>query len=287
MKASHHQFTAFAHVVREGSFSRAAGRLGVSQSAVTQHVTKLEQTVGMKLLQRGPDGISLTRAGHELYDLADRQVTLDGLIKEKLDGYAALARGHLAIIANAPRPALPLIAEFQKTYPNVEVDFTLYDWTQAMALLRSRQVDVAVVTEPDRMGECVYRPIARASYVGYVPDQHRLADKGSISLHDLTEETVLIPEEGSYTAKFIAQKLKDHALAFPRRMRTTTFPVMKEAILHGVGVGIFLADSGFPGDGLTGLPIAEMPETFETKLVVPKDKWGLRIVAGFTQLATE
>lgn len=286
MKANHHQFTAFAHVIREGSFSRAAGRLGVSQSAITQHVAKLEHTVGMKLLRRGPDGISLTRAGHELYELADRQVTLDGLIKEKLEGYAALARGHLAIIANAPRPALPLIAQFQKAYPNVEVDFTLYDWTQAMALLRNRQVDVAVVTEPDRMGECVSRSITKASYVAYVPDEHQLADRQCISLHDLAKETVLIPEEGSYTARFVGQKLKQHGLDFPRRMRTTTFPVMKEAILHGVGVGIFLADSGFPGDGLAGVPITELPETFETKIVVPKDKYGLRIVAGFTELAT-
>ena len=285
MKANHHQFTAFAHVVREGSFSRAASRLGVSQSAVTQHVTKLEQTVGMKLLRRGRDGISLTRAGHELYDLADRQVTLDGLIQEKLEGYAALARGHLAIIANAPRPALPLIAAFQKAYPNVEVDFTLYDWTQAMALLRSRQVDVAVVTEPDRMGECVCQSICSSAYVAYVPEGHRLADRVSVSLQDLAEETVLVPEEGSYPSKLIARKLKQHALQFPRRMRTTTFPVMKEAILHGVGVGIFLADSGFPGDGLLSLPVDELQERYETQLVVPRDKWDLRIVRSFSDLA--
>ncbi|MEJ8560569.1 LysR family transcriptional regulator [Yoonia sp. GPGPB17] len=287
MKTSHNQFSAFAHVVREGSFSRAADRLGVSQSAVTQHVAKLEQTVGMKLLQRGSDGLSLTRAGRELYDLADRQVTLDGLIKEKLEGYAALERGHLAVIANAPRPALPLIAAFQKTYPNIEVDFALYDWTQAMALLRGRQVDVAVVTEPDRMGDCVSRSVTTARYVAYVPDNHRFAQQQCISLRDLAEETVLIPEEGSYTARFVARKLKDHAITFPRRMRTTTFPVMKEAILHGVGVGIFLADSGFPDDGLTGVPILELPEFFETKIVVPKDKWGLRVVAGFAELADQ
>lgn len=284
MKTNHHQFTAFAHVVREGSFSRAAERLGVSQSAVTQHVAKLEKSIGMKLLRREQHGVSLTRAGQTLYELADRQVTLDELILERIQGFASLARGYLSVIANAPRPALPVIASFQKAYPNVEIDFTLYDWTQAMALLRGRKVDIAIVTEPDRMGDCISQTIGNTCYVAYVPEHHRLAGKPSVSFADLAVETVLIPEEGSFTARIVERKLKQCGLQFPYRMRTTTFPVMKEAILHGVGVGIFLDDSGFPGDGLVAVPVDELPEIYATKLVVPKDKWDLRIVQRFIEL---
>ena len=49
MRVNPHQFKAFAHVVREGSISSAARKLGVSQSAVTQHVSKLESAVGARL----------------------------------------------------------------------------------------------------------------------------------------------------------------------------------------------------------------------------------------------
>ena len=94
MRANHHQFVAFAYVVREGSFSAAANRLGVTQSAVTQHVAKLEKQVGSQLLLRSRDGVSLTRTGQELYDLADRLVTLDSSIRERLEGYEAMSRGH-------------------------------------------------------------------------------------------------------------------------------------------------------------------------------------------------
>ena len=284
MKTNHHQFTAFAHVVREGGFSRAAERLGVSQSAVTQHVAKLEKSIGMKLLRREQHGVSLTRTGQKLYELADRWVTLDELILERIQGFASLARGYLSVIANAPRPALPVIAAFQKAYPNIEIDFTLYDWTQAMALLRDRKVDVAIVTEPDRMGDCISQSIGTARYVAYVPERHRLARQRAVSLLELSKETVLLPEEGSFTARIVERKLKQCGLHFPNRMRTTTFPVMKEAILHGVGVGIFLSDSGFPGDGLVAVPVDELPESYAIKLVVPKDKWDLRIVQRFTEL---
>jgi len=43
MRPNHHQFEAFAYVVREGSFSAAATRLGVTQSTITQHIANLER----------------------------------------------------------------------------------------------------------------------------------------------------------------------------------------------------------------------------------------------------
>lgn len=121
------QLTAFSYVVREGSVTEAARKLGVSQSAVTQHLQKLEASVGAKLITRSRDGQALTRTGQDIFALAERHVSLERLIAERLAGYAALDRGHLTIIANAPVPALSLIARFNRQWPNVQVDFTLYE----------------------------------------------------------------------------------------------------------------------------------------------------------------
>ena len=285
MRPNPHQFAAFAHVIREGGFSRAAERLGVTQSAVTQHVAKLERAVGSALLHRGPQGVTLTKAGQEFYDLADRLVTLDTLIAEKIAGYSSLEQGRLTVIANAPRPALGLLARFRKAHPDVEVDFTLFDWTEAMRLLRQRLVDVAIVTEPDRIGSCFSRQVGAARYVAYVQAGDKLAARGRISLRDLAAGTVLVPEEGSFTARILARKLAEHDIVFPRRIRTTTFPVMKEAILHGVGSGVFLEDSAFASDGLRTLPLTEMPETYRTMIVSPSDKCDLKVVRSFIDLA--
>jgi len=56
MRPNHHQFVAFAYVVREGSFSAAAARLGVTQSTVTQHVANLEQGWGRSCSCAGATG---------------------------------------------------------------------------------------------------------------------------------------------------------------------------------------------------------------------------------------
>ena len=281
------QITAFAQVVREQSFSKAAERLGITQSAVTQHVANLERAVGTNLIHRSRHGLTLTRAGQEFFELADRQLTLDNLIAEKVAGYATLDRGHLSVIANAPRPALLHIARFRNAFPNVELTFTLFDWTEAMRRLRQRLVDVAIVTEPDRIGACYREVIGEARYVAYLPRDHPRASQEVVHLAELAEDTVLLPEEGSFTERIVAAKLQAHDLQFPRRIRTTTFPVMKEAILHGVGAGIFLTDSGYPTSGLVMRPIVEMPETYKTEIAVPEDKYGLTAVQGFLQSALE
>ncbi|MHC0052503.1 LysR family transcriptional regulator [Actibacterium sp. D379-3] len=284
MRPNFHQFAAFAHAAREGSLSRAAARIGVTQSAVTQHLNNLERTLGTRLLLRRRDGVELTRAGQTFYELADRLVTLDQLISEKIDGYRDLGTGHLSIIANAPRPALGYIAAYRARHPDVEIQFTLYDWTRAMRLLRERQVDLAIVTEPEKLDAFVSRPVGHARYVAYMRPDHPLAAAQQVSLADLAHDTVLLPEEGSFTERVVKRKLAAKGLSLTRLVRATTFPVMQEAVLHGVGIGLFLDDSAHPSTAIVTRPVIEMPEAHCTCVVTPADKHDLRLVQSFLDI---
>lgn len=287
MHPNHHQFTAFAYVVREGSFSRAAERLGVTQSTVTQHVAKLEQLVGSQLVVRGRDGVSLTRTGQEFYDLADRMVTLDSLVGEKLEGFTALTSGNISIIANAPQPALRIVKAFRDLHPDVQIFFTLYDWTTSMAMLRGRLVDVAVITDPQKSNDWVMQKLADSRYVAYVPRSNPLSARASISLTDLVDETVIFPEEGALTERVVSAALSAAGLVFRRVVRTTTFPLMREAVLQGIGISIFLADSSLVSDGLVEVPIDEMQATHEIYAAVPKDRSSLRLIRSFLDVASD
>ena len=284
VRVSPHQFAAFAHVVREGSFSAAAVKLGVTQSAVTQHMGKLETAVGSKLLTRGTDGVALTSTGRELYELADRYATLDQLIEEKLDRYANLDAGHLRIIANAPLPALRLIAEYAARYPEVEIDFTLFDWTSAMGLLREGQVDVAIITAASTSNNWVSGTICETRYVSYMRCGDDLANSKQVSLADVALRRLLLPERGSLTQRVVTKAFQTAGLQMGRVVKTTTFPVMKEAILQGVGVGIFLENSTAEDSLLVSRPITEMTEQYRTSWVVPRDKRNLRLIDSFVSL---
>ena len=61
---------------------------------------------------RRRDGLELTRAARELFEVSDRLRTLEQVIGEKIESYSNLSTGHLRIVANAPRPVMPAIAQF-------------------------------------------------------------------------------------------------------------------------------------------------------------------------------
>lgn len=282
-----HQFKAFAHVIREGSISAAAKALGVSQSAITQHILKLEKTVGVRLMIRGRDGVELTATGQEFYELADRYAALDALIGEKLEGFSNLTRGQLKIIANAPQPALHLISRYADAYPDVDIDFSLFDWSTAMELLMKQQTDIGIVTDPTQRADWQIIPIQSARYVLYVRRDHLLAKKERASLSDLQDETLLVTEAGSLTRRIVNTALQQMNISPRRVVKTTTFPVMKEAILEGLGVGIFLEASAKNTGQLAELPIAELPTRHGTCLVVPKHKLDLRLTKSFVTIAEQ
>ncbi|MBN9671972.1 LysR family transcriptional regulator [Roseibium aggregatum] len=286
-RPSPYQITAFTYVAREKSFSRAALRLGVTQSSVTQHVANLERKMGTQLFIRRREGLELTRAGTELFRITDRLATLDQLVTEKINDYSALTDGHIRLIANAPRPAMPIIARYGKLYPNVQIDFTLYDWTSAMSLLADRQVDIAIVTEPEESGALYTDVLRRTVYMAHLRRDHPLAARKKLSLSELQGETLILPEDGSLTQKIARAKIREHGLDFPRIIRTTTFPMVKEAILHGLGVGLLLQNSLYPSDKLAAIPIVEMPEDYRDCITLPADKRELKLIQSFLDVAIE
>lgn len=285
MRPNHHQFEAFAHVVREGSFSAAAQRLGVTQSTITQHIAKLETSVGTLLLLRGRDGVRLTPAGQEFYDLADRMIALDNEVSERLQGFNAMKDGRLKIIGNAPQPALKIIARFQRRFPDIRVDFGLHDWTTATSMIRDRLADVGLITDAPDHDMWTRIHIESARYVLYCRLDHPFARRAEISLKDMAGETLVIPEKGSLTRRLLEQACRRHEVDLRRIVTMTTFPLMCEAVLQGIGVALFLSNSSLIRDNLTEVAVREIPEIRDTYLIATKDRARLKLVAEFTNAA--
>lgn len=281
MKSISHQLLAFSKVMHEGSFSAAASKLGVTQSALSQHIKKLEQRVGAPVMIRVPNGLELTSVGAELFELAEQYASLTSEIDERLLGYSQFDTGYLNIVANAPQPALTSIANYALCYPKVEVSFSLVDWTRTMSMLSAHSVDIAFVTQPRFLDDCIYKKLCETNYVMYVSSEHPLSQHACVSLDVLKDETLILPEKGSLTQKVVAKALRESEVTPRTKLITTSFPVMKEAILHGIGVGIFLEGAATRNDGLKQLPIRELGERFDIFAAVPKHKARLRLVRTF------
>src|SRR5689334_5369861 len=118
------ELRAFVSVVTEGSFSRAAARLQRTQPAISQAVRRLEAELGQRLFDRSSNPGVLTEAGKVLRDYAERILRIADEAQESVREVEQLRRGRVVIGANdaAVPILLPLIANFQTTYPSILVD---------------------------------------------------------------------------------------------------------------------------------------------------------------------
>ncbi|SDD51764.1 DNA-binding transcriptional regulator, LysR family [Variovorax sp. CF079] len=122
---------AFIAVVTEGSFARAADRLGIGRSAVSRSVQKLEDQLNVRLFLRTTRSTTLTREGDLFY--ANCHTGVDRIVQaveEMRDLREGPPRGHLRIssaVGFGRKVVAPLLGEFRATYPDVSIDLLLDD----------------------------------------------------------------------------------------------------------------------------------------------------------------
>jgi DNA-binding transcriptional LysR family regulator len=134
-------------VARQGSLSAAAVTLGYTQPAVSRQIAVLEAEAGVQLLQRIPQGVTLTDAGRMLVDRAEGILTSLAHAEEELRALAGLGGGTLrmAAFASAAASVVPLaLSRFRERYPAVELSISVADPVDSLPLLRAGELDIAL-----------------------------------------------------------------------------------------------------------------------------------------------
>ncbi|MCA8033282.1 LysR family transcriptional regulator [Burkholderia arboris] len=186
------QFRQFIAVAETLGFRRAAERLHMAQPPLSAAIRKLEDELGVALLERDNRGSRLTPAG-EAFLLEARRAL------EQAERAVAVARRagaglggtlRLRFVDSTVNALLPLILRaFQQRHP--DVDFQLEEGTTAeqMLALRQDRTDVGIVVLPVAdAGDVHVEPLLRDRMVGALPDGHRLARRRRIALAELADE---------------------------------------------------------------------------------------------------
>jgi DNA-binding transcriptional LysR family regulator len=143
----------FVAVADEGSFSRAAERLGLAQPSVSQQVRKLESELQTTLFDRGSRGVVLSASGADLLASARRVLTAKGDLQAAATERAGQLSGRLelGVVDGLEETALPAaLAVLRSRHPLLEL--RLQDGTSAVLLERlvSRRLDAVVIAQPPR-----------------------------------------------------------------------------------------------------------------------------------------
>ena len=196
-------FAALQAIASEGSFGRAAQRLGYTQSAISQQIATLERIVGEKLVERpgGPRPVSLTEAGELLLRHADSIVARLQAAHADLQALRAGEAGTLRVgtFQSAGARVLPeIMRRFTTQWPQIEVMLEEHDDEEIADALERGELDVGFVLLPIGDAPLTTVELLRDPYVLVVAAGSPLAE-GPPSLREIAQQPLVGFRSGAST----------------------------------------------------------------------------------------
>ncbi|NNL18041.1 MAG: LysR family transcriptional regulator [Boseongicola sp.] len=204
-----------------GGLARAADLLNITQSALSHQVKGLEEQAGVELFVRRSKPLKLSSAGKRLLALAEKVLPE---LEATEDDFRNLRSGksgrlHIAIECHACFEWLfPVLEEFRKAWPNVDVDIRPGLAFDALPALAREEVDLVVSSDPEDLEEVTFSPLFDYEPVFVASAQHPLAKKAFVVAEDFRDELLITyPVERSRLDVF--SELLTPAKVEPRSVR--------------------------------------------------------------------
>lgn len=232
------QMRVFAAVARNLSFTRAAQELHLTQPAVSQQVSLLQEEVGMPLFEQIGRKIRLAPAGMELLRYATQITELLREAGETLAAMRGLKRGELKLgaVSTAKYFAPTLLSAFAPAYPEVTIKFTVANREEIVNLLGANELDLVIMGRPPRELDTTAEPFARHPFVIIASLDHPLARRRRIALKSLARESFIIREQGSGTRASMEHVFRERAVPFRASMEVSSNETIKQAVMAGMGI---------------------------------------------------
>jgi len=240
-------------VAREGSFGRAAAKLGYTQSAVSQQIATLERSVGERLLERpgGPRAVSLTEAGELLLRHAEAIVARLDAARADMASLRAGETGVLRVgtYQSVGARVLPAVMRrFQKEHPGITLE--LREPTtdpELYAYIESGDLDLAFCSPPLPDGPFDSLDLMSDPYVLVVPFDHELASRTAASLDDLGDFP-LVGSSACSSGLQLEQGLRDEGFEPSFTFRSDDNGTVQGLVAAGYGAALVPLLSVMPGD---------------------------------------
>lgn len=254
-----------------GHFGKAAERSFVSQPTLSAQLKKLEEYLGVKLVERQPKNVQLTEIGKQVVVRARRML-------DEGDEIVALARNNTDPLAGRLKMALiPTIGPYllprvmqkiRKSLPHLGLMLYEHQTEPLVKRLRDGEIDLGIMALPAPNDGLQSRALYEEQFTVALPLHHPLAAKSSIKIQDLQNQTLLLLEDGHC--------MRDQALEICSRIevreaedfRGTSLETLRQMVVAGLGCTLLpelAVDSPFGSQ--RGLTIRQFAKPAPTRTV--------------------
>ncbi|HTB28565.1 MAG TPA: LysR substrate-binding domain-containing protein [Steroidobacteraceae bacterium] len=222
-----------------GHFGRAAERTFVSQPTLSAQLKKLEDYLGVKLVERQPKNVQLTDVGKQIVVRARRMLN-EG------DEIVALARDNtnplsgklkLALIPTIGPYLLPRVMQkIRKAMPELKLMLYEHQTESLLKRLRDGEIDLGVVALPVEDEGLESRELYREAFMVALPNHHPLAQKSTVRVQDLKDQTLLLLEDGHCLRDQALEVCSRVDIREPEDFRATSLETLRQMVMAGLGI---------------------------------------------------
>ncbi|PRO39827.1 LysR family transcriptional regulator [Bacillus sp. LLTC93] len=248
------QYKVFLTVVECGSFTKAGEKLGLTQSGVSHNIAKLESELGIVLLRRNRNGLSLTDAGERVMPHIRQIIHHAALLEQEAALIQGMEVGSIKIgtFSSFSSKVLPqLIHRFTESYPNIQLELYEGGYEEIEEWIASGTVDLGFLTQPSREFETV--PLFQDELVVVMQESHRFNTRNVMEVVSLHDEPFIMPKSGC--DQLIKKLLKERGV--------------KPHVVFEIGDNNTLISMVQEGLGVTIIPTLILPPQIPHTKVIP------------------
>ncbi len=234
-----YKLSIFVQVAEQGSFSRAAEHLYITQSGVSQHIQELEASLGVRLFLRERRGVTPTASGHLLLDYATTILSLASEAEQVVADLAHSDQTHLNIGAT-PGVSTYLLPEwldqFQRSYPDLSVSVQTATTEHVAHELAHDHLNLGFVEgefDESRYAELAYVKLQDVEQVIVVGHTHRWRDYESVQLAELHAQALVVRQAQSQTRAWLDQLFQQHGIQPRIVAELDNLELIKRMVMRG------------------------------------------------------
>src|SRR5215467_5630843 len=271
-------------IVEQGSLTKAAAALHMSQPALSHQIAAIERELGTPVVERLPRGIRPTAAG--LAAAAEARAALAAAERVVIAGrkVAAGTSGRIRIACAETMTAwvlVPVLRSWRRRFPDVELDLKEYTSADRMLeVLLGGETDIVVGPPPTRTDEHV-EVLGREEIVVAASPEHRFSEMAAVPLAELKAEPLVHYNPGNGNGVWLDQFAAQRGVVLPQpTLRTGSPRTAAQLAAAGMGVAIvpFSALTPRPGGTIRSIDPVELRDVVVV-VAAPHDDLLQRFVA--------
>lgn len=231
----------FYTVVTNGSISKAAEALFISQPAVTFQMKKLEEQLGLCLLIRTKHGIVLTDEGNVLFEYVKKGIEIFNNAENSLTNLKNLDSGQIRIGASTTvsrHVLMSYLENFHEKYPNIDIQIVNNLTENLLSLLRNGSLDMLILNLPMKENKDInIIPVMDVQDIFVGNKRYYDLTRGKIKLEELNKYPLLFQKAPSNTRAYLDKYLKDNNVNLIPKMEIVSYNLIMDFIKAGFGVG--------------------------------------------------